>query len=84
MSKTNPKEPKMIWTRSTDKYGRSCHTLYNPQMRAQASLCRLPKQTAHLFPAPYLANDWKGNGDASVTYHKTLKLAKAYLEGQVA
>ena len=68
----------MRWDRHTDKYGRSCHTLIGDDHQAIARCCCLPKRT---FPErTYLANDWRGNGDASVTYHPTLRAAKAHLE----
>jgi hypothetical protein len=77
------------WERHRDKYGRTCHTLHgyntNGEWRALCSLVRLPKTWTEgdgRADQKYLANDWlrKGTfGQDSVSYHRTLKAAKAHL-----
>ena len=75
----------MIWTRTRDKYGRSVHELRTDQMRTQGVAVKLPRQTAHLFPAPYFTNNWQtADRDDAIRYHATLKLAKAHLEAELA
>lgn len=69
----------MIWTRSTDKYGRSVHTLRNSAMRSLGVVVKYPATTAHLFaPATHFTNDWAH--DYEVVQHSSLKAAKAHLE----
>lgn len=69
------------WSRSRDKYGRSCHHLYElPRHRCHGVAVRMPAGwvEARSDGMKYLANDWQQT-EQSVTYHATLSSAKRHL-----
>ncbi len=80
------------WSPTKDKYGRSTHDLYY-RGRVLGVVVRLPKAYIAKYGKgrSYLANDWTMQVPAGVdleaagkvTYHATLKAAKAHIEASV-
>ena len=77
-----------FWTPGRDKYGRSCQTLIHNR-RAVGAVVKLPKAYTEKYGPTHLANDWTqirpgSNPAEQVTYHQSLKSAKAVLEAVAA
>lgn len=78
--------PTIVFTPERDKYGRSCHRLSSyPTYRTLGYVVRLPKLAWESCGGnKYLVNDWTANDrNQAVSYHPTLKAAKAALVAQV-
>jgi hypothetical protein len=84
---SNPTTITHIFETGRDKYGRNCHYLRTyPGFRTQGVTFKLPKGAQELRTDgnKYLVNNWNKQGDAAISYHRTLAAAKAHLLAEVA
>ena len=76
---------KTTWSKSTDKYGRPVHHLFQDgdgvvHGRTIGAVVKLPKVAVEAGMLPYLSNDWGQRGSVAVEYHTSLEAAKARIE----
>lgn len=92
-TETTTPAPLSTWMKGRDDYGRTSHEFYTNQAAdgsgwgAKGVVVRLPRSSSKVTEGtPYLANAWGQGaepGHGLVTYHRTLAVAKAWLEGRV-
>lgn len=78
MRRTTTTGPIVNWVAETDSYGRRGHGAFNADFRCVGKVVKLPF-TKVGEPRAYLVNDWTDLTAGAVTYHPTLKSAKAHL-----